>query len=68
MHRMYLNLQSCGSEVRRHLILHTCIATVSSELWHLSPLVCVWVVSLPTTQFVRMAIGPAHHVKLTLIG
>lgn len=54
--------------IRRHLILHTCIATVSSELWHLSPLVCVWVVSFPTTQFVRMAIGPTHHVKLTLIG
>lgn len=50
------------------VLLLTCIAAIRSELWHLRPFVCVWVVSLPTTQFVRMAIGPTHHKKLTLIG
>lgn len=46
----------------------TCIAAIGPELWHLGPLVSNGIVRLPATQFIRMAVGPTHHVKLTLIG
>lgn len=44
----------------------TCVAAVGPQLWHLSPLVSVWIVPLPAAQLVGVSVGAANHVQLTL--
>lgn len=44
----------------------TCVAAVGPQLWHLSPLISMWIVRLSTAQLVRMTIWPSNNVKLTL--
>lgn len=44
----------------------TCIAAVCPELWHLNPLISVWIVCLPTAQLIRMSIWTSNHIELTL--
>lgn len=44
----------------------TSVATVGAELGDGGPFVLMRIVGLATAQLVRVAIGPAHHVQLTL--